>query len=46
MVAEASKAIDFADPKRSDPVGMAIGTNGQPCYAEPLIDKLANVQAR
>ena len=46
MVAEASKAIDVADPKRPEPDGMTIGTNGQPWYAESLIDKVANVQPR
>ena len=34
VVAEASKAIDVADPKRPEPVGMTIGTNGQPWCAE------------
>ena len=34
VVAEASQAIDLADPKRPKPVGMTIGTNGQPWYAE------------
>lgn len=46
VVAEASKAIDFADPKRPDPVGITIGTNDEPWYAESLIDKVANVKPR
>ena len=46
MVTEASKAIDFADPKRPDPVGITIGPNGDPWYAESLIDKVANVKLR
>ncbi len=46
VVTEASRAIDVADPKRPDPVGITIGANGQPCYAESLIDKVANVQLR
>ena len=46
VVTEATRAIDFADPKRPDPVGITIGANGQPWYAESLIDKVANVQPR
>ena len=46
VVTEASKAIDFADPKRPDPVGITIGANGDPWYAESLIDKVANLKLR
>ena len=46
VVTEASKAIDVADPKRPDPVGITIAANGQPWYSESLIDKVANVQPR
>ncbi len=46
VVTEAPRAIDVADPKRPDPVGITIGANGQPWFAESLIDKVANVQLR
>ena len=46
MITEASKAIAFDDPKRPDPVGIAIGANGNPWYAESLTDKVVNLKLR
>ena len=46
MITEASKAIDFADPKRPDPIGIAIAADGNPWYAESLVDKVANLKLR
>ena len=46
VVTEASKAIDFASPKRPDPVGITIGANGDPWYALSLTDKVADLKLR
>ena len=46
VITEGSKPIDFADPKRPDPVGITIGANGDPWYAESLVDKVANLKLR
>jgi len=46
VITEASKAIDFSDPKRPDPVGITIGANGDPWYAESLVDKVANLRLK
>jgi len=46
VVTEASRAVDFADPKRPDPIGITIGANGDPWYAESLVDKVANLKLR
>ena len=46
VITEASKAIAFEDPKRPDPVGIAIGANGNPWYAESLTDKVVNLKLR
>ena len=45
-ITEASKAIDFEDPKRPDPVGIVIGANGNPWYAESLTDKVVTLKLR
>ena len=46
VITEACRAIDFADPERPDPVGIAIGGDGNPWYAESLVDKVANLKLR
>jgi hypothetical protein len=46
VITEASKAIDFADPKYPDPIGIAIAADGKPWYAESLVDKVANLKLR
>jgi virginiamycin B lyase len=46
VITEATKPIDFSDPKRPDPVGITIGANGDPWYAESLVDKVANLKLR
>jgi virginiamycin B lyase len=46
VITEASKAIDFADSKRPDPIGITIDANGDPWYAESLIDKVAHLKLR
>jgi len=46
VITEASKAIAFDDPKRPDPVGIAIGANGNPWYFQSLTDKVANLKLR
>jgi len=46
VITEASKAIDFSDPKRPDPVGITIGANGDPWYAESLVDKVATLRLK
>ena len=45
-ITEASKAIAFEDPKRPDPVGITIGANGNPWYAESLTDKVVTLKLR
>ena len=45
-ITEASKAIDFEDPKRPDPAGIAIGADGNPWYAESLTDKVVTLKLR
>jgi streptogramin lyase len=46
VITEASKAVDFADPKRPDPIGIAIDALGNPWYAESLVDRVANLKLR
>ncbi len=46
VITEAGKVIDFADPKRPDPIGITIGANGDPWYAESLVDSVATFKLR
>ena len=46
VITEASKAIAFEDPKRPDPIGITIATNGNPWYGESLTDKVVNLKLR
>jgi hypothetical protein len=46
VITEASKPVDFADPKRPDPIGIAIDALGNPWYSESLVDKVANLKLR
>jgi len=46
VITEASKAVDFADPKRPDPIGITIGANGNPWYAESRVASVATLKLR
>jgi virginiamycin B lyase len=46
VITEASKPVDFNDPKRPDPVGITIGADGKPWYAESLVDKVATLKLK
>jgi virginiamycin B lyase len=46
VITEATRSIDFSDPKRPDPIGITIGPTGNPWYAESLVDKVATFRLR
>ena len=46
VITEATKSIDFSNPKRPDPIGITIGPTGNPWYAESLVDKVATFKLR
>ncbi len=46
VITEGAKAVDFDSNKRPDPVGITIGADGNPWYAESLVDKVATLNIK